>query len=54
MDILCSLFHPQLTDNLELQMEPTALLGVRQRVHGGHLVPEVLIRWVHLPDHKAT
>ena len=35
-------------------MEPTALLGVRQRVHGGHLVPEVLIRWAHLPDHKAT
>lgn len=45
---------PQLTGELEMCVEPAALLGVRHTPHGGRSNLEVLIRWAQLPEHEDT
>ena len=45
---------PQLTAEMELLIEPTAILGVRQRHTGSTPVTEVLVQWKDLPDFEAT
>ena len=45
---------PQLTAEMELLVEPTAILGVHQRHTGSTSVIEVLVQWKYLPDFEAT
>ena len=45
---------PQLTAEMELLVEPIAILGVCQCHTGSTSVTEVLVQWKYLPDFEAT
>lgn len=45
---------PQLASNLDLEVEPEDVLGVRSRDHPKRTIREVLIKWKGLPTTEAT
>lgn len=45
---------PQITEDLELEVEPESLLGVRSQDTAGGQRVETLIKWKGLPDFEAT
>ena len=45
---------PQLAVDMELQVEPAAILGVRPALEKGSVGQEVFIKWKGLPEFEAT
>lgn len=51
---IASSLPDQLTKDLELVVEPTALLDVRTSGVTGTIETQVLLQWANLPEYEAT